>query len=87
MRTIYVTAQPAPTAGAVESADSGTAHNQRQETLDLPYLTLLCDNLKNRMNSSKTFFPDPILGICYVFPVIHIIPLFHSQTISLGTVE
>jgi hypothetical protein len=22
---------------------------QRQETLDLPYLTLLCDNLKNRM--------------------------------------
>jgi hypothetical protein len=24
-------------------------HGQRQETLDLPYLTLLCDNLKNRM--------------------------------------
>jgi hypothetical protein len=23
--------------------------NQRQETLDLPYLTLLCDNLKNQM--------------------------------------
>jgi hypothetical protein len=23
--------------------------NQRQETLDLPYLTLLCDNLKNSM--------------------------------------
>jgi hypothetical protein len=23
--------------------------SQRQETLDLPYLTLLCDNLKNRM--------------------------------------
>jgi hypothetical protein len=22
---------------------------QRQETLDLPYLTLLCDNMKNRM--------------------------------------
>jgi hypothetical protein len=37
-------------------------HSQRQETLDLPYLTLLCDNLKNRM-FSKTFFPDPILGI------------------------
>jgi hypothetical protein len=29
---------------------------QRQETLDLPYLTLLCDNLKNRMflQNSKT---------------------------------
>jgi nitric oxide synthase oxygenase domain/subunit len=25
------------------------ACGQRQETLDLPYLTLLCDNLKNRM--------------------------------------
>jgi hypothetical protein len=25
------------------------ARCQRQETLDLPYLTLLCDNLKNRM--------------------------------------
>jgi hypothetical protein len=25
------------------------ARGQRQETLDLPYLTLLCDNLKNRM--------------------------------------
>jgi hypothetical protein len=24
-------------------------HGQRRETLDLPYLTLLCDNLKNRM--------------------------------------
>jgi hypothetical protein len=35
----------------------------------------------------QNFFPDPILGICYVFPVIHIIPLFYSQTISLGTVE
>jgi hypothetical protein len=57
---------------------------QRQETLDLPYLTLLCDNLKNRM-FLQNFFPDSILGICYVFPVIHIIPLFHSQTISLGT--
>jgi hypothetical protein len=26
-----------------------TAQTQRQETLDLPYLTLLCDNFKNRM--------------------------------------
>jgi hypothetical protein len=59
---------------------------QRQETLDLPYLTLLCDNLKNRM-FLQNFFPDPILGICYVVPVIHIIPLFHSQTITLWTVE
>jgi hypothetical protein len=62
------------------------ACHQRQETLDLPYLTLLCDNLKNRM-FLQNFFPHPILGIFYVFPVIHIIPLFHSQTISLGTVE
>jgi hypothetical protein len=60
------------------------SHVQRQETLD--YLTLLCDNLKTEC-SSKTFFPGPILGICYIVPVIHIIPLFHSQTISLGTVE
>jgi hypothetical protein len=35
----------------------------------------------------QNFFPDPILGICYVVPVINIIPLFHSQTISLWTVE
>jgi hypothetical protein len=27
----------------------GFVFNQRQETLDLPYLTLLCDNLKNRI--------------------------------------
>jgi hypothetical protein len=44
-----------------------------KKTLDLQYLTLLYDNLKNLQN-----FPDPILGICYVFTVIHIIPLFHS---------
>jgi hypothetical protein len=50
---------------------------QRQETLDLPYLTLLCDNLKNRM-FLQNFFPNTILGICYVFPIIHIIPLFYS---------
>jgi hypothetical protein len=35
--------------------------------------------------SSKTFFPDTILGICYVFPVIDIITLFYSHTISLWT--
>jgi hypothetical protein len=28
---------------------------QRQETLDLPYLTLLCDNLKNRMFLQNIF--------------------------------
>jgi hypothetical protein len=33
----------------------------------------------------QIFFPDTILGICYVFPVIHIIPLFYSHTISLWT--
>jgi hypothetical protein len=32
-------------------------------TLDLPYLTLYCDNLKNRM-FLQNFFPDPISGIC-----------------------
>jgi hypothetical protein len=31
----------------------------------------------------KLFFSDTILGMCYVFPVIHIIPLFHSQTNAL----
>jgi hypothetical protein len=40
-----------------------------------------------KQNVPQKKIPDPILGICYVFPVIHIIPLFHSQTISLGTVE
>jgi hypothetical protein len=41
------------------------------------------DNLKKRQCSSKTFYPDTILGMCYIFPAIHIIPLFYSQTISL----
>jgi hypothetical protein len=27
----------------------------------------------------QNFFPATILGICYVFPIIHIIPLFYSQ--------
>jgi hypothetical protein len=58
-------------------------NNQRQETLDLWYLTLLCDNLKNIM-LLQNFFPDTILGICFVFPVTHIIPLFYSQTNALG---
>jgi hypothetical protein len=31
----------------------------------------------------QNFFPDTILGICYVFPVIHIIPLLYSQLNSL----
>jgi hypothetical protein len=31
------------------AVDSPLACSQRQETLDLPYLTILCDNLKNRM--------------------------------------
>jgi hypothetical protein len=34
---------------------------QRQETLDLPYLTLLCDNLKNRM-FLQNFFSWPYFG-------------------------
>jgi hypothetical protein len=42
------------------------------------YLTLLCDNLKKSM-FLQNFFPGTILGICYVFPVIHIISLFYSQ--------
>jgi hypothetical protein len=32
-----------------QKAPSGHFYRQRRETLDLPYLTLLCDNLKNRM--------------------------------------
>jgi hypothetical protein len=33
--------------------------------------------------SSKTFFPDTILGICYVFLTQDIIPLFYRQSKSL----
>jgi hypothetical protein len=40
-------------------------------------------NPKTNSKASKTQTLDTILGICYVFPVIHIIPLFYSQTISL----
>jgi hypothetical protein len=36
--------------------------------IDCRYLTLLCD-----------FFSDTILGICYVFPVIHIISKIVSE--------
>jgi hypothetical protein len=46
---------------------------QIQSTLDCRYLSLLCDNLKTR-KCLQNFFPDTILGICYVFPVIQIIP-------------
>jgi hypothetical protein len=38
-----------------------------------------------RESSSKKKIPDTILGICYGFLVVHIIPLFYSQTISLRT--
>jgi hypothetical protein len=40
-------------------------------------------NLKKYM-FLQNFFPATILGICYVFPVIDIIPLFDSQTISFN---
>jgi hypothetical protein len=40
--------------------------NQRQETLDLPYLTLLCDNLENRM-FLQNFFSCPYFGNLLVF--------------------
>jgi hypothetical protein len=33
----------------------------------------------------RIFFPETILGFFFGFPVIHIIPLFYSQTIQLGT--
>jgi hypothetical protein len=49
---------------------------QRQSTLDCRYLTYYVTNWK-RECSSKTFFPDTILGICYFFPVI---PSFHYST-------
>jgi hypothetical protein len=45
--------------------------NHRQSTIDCQYLILLCDNLKMRMFLHQNFFPDTILGICNVFPVIH----------------
>jgi hypothetical protein len=32
------------------------AESRRQQTLDLPYLTLLCDNLINRMFLQNFFF-------------------------------
>jgi hypothetical protein len=56
-------------------------HIKRQETLDLPYLTLLnYATIGKSECSSKTFFPDTILGICYVFLTQDIIPLFYRQT-------
>jgi hypothetical protein len=61
-------------------------NRQRQETLDFRYLCYYVTIWKTEC-SSKTFFPDPISGTCYFFPVIHIIPLFHKQTISLWTLE
>jgi hypothetical protein len=51
---------------------------QRQSTLDCRYLTLLCYNFLQNFFSLHYF-------VLYVFPVIHIIPLFYSQTISLWT--
>jgi hypothetical protein len=40
---------------------------------------------KNPTNpqTSKTFFPDTIMGICYVFPTQDIIRLFYRQSKSL----
>jgi hypothetical protein len=49
---------------------------QRQETLDLPYLTLLCDNLKNRM-FLQNFFSWPYFGnllYCSSYPHYSTIP-------------
>jgi hypothetical protein len=49
---------------------------QRQETLDLPYLTLLCDNLKNRM-FLQNFFSWPYFGnvlYCSSYPHHSTIP-------------
>jgi hypothetical protein len=49
---------------------------QRQETLDLSYLTLLCDNLKNRM-FLQNFFSWPYFGnllYCSSYPHQSTIP-------------
>jgi hypothetical protein len=49
---------------------------QRQEILDLPYLTLLCDNLKNRM-FLQNFFSWPYFGnllCCSSYPHHSTIP-------------
>jgi hypothetical protein len=59
-------------------SSSSIAHDfdeiQRQSTLDCRYLTLLnYVTIWKSEWSSKTFFPDTILGICYVFSVIHIL--------------
>jgi hypothetical protein len=45
---------------------TGLVHGQRQETLDLPYLTLLCDKLKNRM-FHQNFFSWHYFGNLLVF--------------------
>jgi hypothetical protein len=50
--------------------------SQRQETLDLPYLTLLCDNLKNTM-FLQIFFSWPYFGnllYCSSYPTHSTIP-------------
>jgi hypothetical protein len=39
--------------------------SQRQETLDLPYLTLLCDNLKNRIFFSWHYFGNFLTAASY----------------------
>jgi hypothetical protein len=64
----------------------GPTPMQRQSTLDCRYLTLLCDNLKKRM-FLQNFFPNTILGICYVFPAIHIIPLQLDKNIRSKNVK
>jgi hypothetical protein len=56
--------------------EAGYVLSQRQETLDLPYLTLLCDNLKNRM-FLQNFFSWPYFGnllYCSSYPHHSTIP-------------
>jgi hypothetical protein len=48
---------------------------QRQETLDLPYLTLLCDNLKNRM------FPQNFFSWRYFGNLLYCSSYPHHSTI------
>jgi hypothetical protein len=43
-------------AGARRQLEQYYSPTQRQETLDLPYLTLLCDNLKKQNVPPKLFF-------------------------------
>jgi hypothetical protein len=61
----------------------GESH--RKSTIYCRYLTILCDNLKKRMFLQNFFSWHNFRNFVMFFPVIHLIPLLYSQTISLWT--